>query len=184
MAERKLPRPITEYEQKYLDCLEGRRPALEALLRRVGFFWEDARDAAQEAIIEAAKLIKDQAVESLRNRWQWLREVAINKARTICRNHWQGWVALDPDKLAIYPPTTDEENDHYAAVNWVFDRLPPNQRELVEYCYIQGHSYREAAEQFNVSLGSVTNRLRAALVFMRSELSSKPEFSRSARASN
>jgi RNA polymerase sigma factor (sigma-70 family) len=174
---------LSEYAQKYLDCLERRRPQLEELLHRIGFSWEVATEAAQDALIEAAKLIQAGTVETIRDRWRWLRTVGIRKARTICRGRWHGWRPLDPNIPAPDPFVADEEDHRYASIRSAFDRLPPHLRELAVFCYIQEHSYREAAEQFNIKLGVVSRRLRRVRDLMRSELCKLPEFSARAGAS-
>jgi hypothetical protein len=63
---------LSAYEQEYLDCLERRRAELEELLHRSGFSREVAMAGAQDAIIQAAKLIEARAVETLEDRWKWL----------------------------------------------------------------------------------------------------------------
>ena len=169
-----MAKSLSDYEREYLDCLERRRSHLVAFLYRLGFSWEDSCDAAQEAIIEGAKLVQSRTVESLRDRWAWLRGVAVKKARQNCRNHWTGWVPLDPDKLFIDPFADKAEDGRLAKLYAAIDHLPVDLRELVTFCYLQGGSYREAMARFNLGINVVTARLRTARELLRSELDTLP----------
>jgi RNA polymerase sigma factor (sigma-70 family) len=52
----------------------------------------------------------------------------------------------------------------------VLDRLPENQRFVVEYLYLKGYSQSELAEEFNIPLGTVKTRLRLGMMELRSFL--------------
>lgn len=52
----------------------------------------------------------------------------------------------------------------------VLNRLPEDQRFVVEYLYLQGYTQSELAEEFNIPLGTVKTRLRMAMVELRSIL--------------
>jgi hypothetical protein len=95
---------LSAYEQEYLDFLEGRRGELEEWLHRSGFSWEDDMVAAQDAIIQAAKLIAARAVETLEDRWKWLRAVAVCKGHSN-RLRWRKSLPLD---LCNPPPLPEE----------------------------------------------------------------------------
>lgn len=173
------------YEQRYLECLEWRRPELERLLRRIGFSVQVARDATEEAIREAVKLIGYHAVETLRDRWAWLRKVAICKARSICGSRWYSILQLDTQIVTVQSSREDDETeaDCYAAVRAAFDHLAPDRRELFAYVYLDGHTYSEAVERFNLCLGVISRRLAEAREQLRSELIQLPEFRARADAS-
>lgn len=176
------------YAQKYLDCLEWRWPQLVALLHRTGFHWQDAEDAAQLATIVAVRVIAAQAVERLGDRWHWLIGVALNKARDIRRSRRYRWVSLDPDALdalTVDPVAPNDDDDfppRLGLVRSAIDRLPPNLRELFDFVYLEGHSYREAKERFNIGLGTVSRRLHETREMLRSELSGLPELGARAAA--
>jgi RNA polymerase sigma factor (sigma-70 family) len=169
----------SECAQKYVACLEMRRPQLVALLHRIGFSWQDAEDAAQQAMIEAVKLIEAEAVESLQDRWAWLIAVAHNKARAV-RRQQKHWLPLDPDALAVDPFAAGEDEEelpvHLALARSAFDRLPRRLKEIFTYVYLEGNSYREAAHQFRVGPGVVSRQLRQARDLLRSELTVLPQF--------
>lgn len=55
-------------------------------------------------------------------------------------------------------------------VRQVLDRLPPEQREVLELCYVAGLSGSEASSRLGVPLGTVKSRVAAALGKLRTEL--------------
>jgi RNA polymerase sigma-70 factor (ECF subfamily) len=55
-------------------------------------------------------------------------------------------------------------------VKAAFDRLPENFRTLVLLVYVEGLTYREAAEALNVPVGTVMSRLSRARGLLRLEL--------------
>jgi RNA polymerase sigma factor (sigma-70 family) len=163
----------SEDARQYLDCLERRRPHLVALLHGIGFSWDDAEDAAQQAIIEALALIKAEVVESIQNRWAWLIAVAHNKACVIGRRQ-KRWLPLDDDAIETRPIEAWEEKEDrqacIAAVRSAIERLPLKFRETVTYCYLEGHTYAEAAVRFQIGHGAVRRRLQTARAMLYSRL--------------
>ncbi|HEY7389025.1 MAG TPA: sigma factor-like helix-turn-helix DNA-binding protein [Bryobacteraceae bacterium] len=171
--------------QEYLECLRWREPQLEALLRQAGFSAQVAVDAVQNALFVAYQVIAARKVEQLgERRWPWLIRVALNKGRDIHRTRWHGWIPLVEHACAIHPFAEKERPAHLAAVDAAFDRLPPDLKELVAFCYMEDHSYSEAVERFKISLGVVSRRLQNASDIMRSELCSFLECSARAAASS
>lgn len=55
-------------------------------------------------------------------------------------------------------------------VRTAIDRLPPEQRDLVGLIMLEGHTYREAAELFDVPIGTVMSRLSRAKAALAREL--------------
>lgn len=164
---------LSEYEQEYLNCLDRRRPQLEALLRGMGFRPQLAKDAVDEAIAEALKLVAAREVERLDDRWAWLRTVGVNKARSICHSRWHGRKSLDDRTFVIIPGNDAEEckSKLCQTVRSVVDRLPPELRDLVSYVYLEGHTYAEAMERFGWSRSAIHGRLYRVRKILRSKLS-------------
>src|SRR5262249_33230604 len=143
-------------------------------------------DAGQQAIVEAWKLIKADAVDSLDSRWAWLILVARNKARTIRRQH-RRWRAIASDAAVAMPLVArEDENEpvHFALVRSAFDRLPHRLQEVFTFVCLEGNSYRAAAAQFGVSPGIISRRLGKAREQLRTELCSLPEFRARAETTN
>ena len=155
-----LPSPAPLFE-----CLVARRSELVAMLTRMGFGEEDAEDAAQEAIIRGIEAIKTGAVERIRNRKAWLREVARNAAITMLRRN-RAYLSIDSIEVPSTPSedaqVEDHRNDSIAVVRKAIAQLPELTRPLVVFCYLESHTYREARDHFQVKLGTVNGRLTAA----------------------
>src|SRR4051812_7388067 len=134
---------------------EQARPHLEALLRQLGFSPEDAMDAAQEAIIEAA-LLGDAVVE-LRDRLVWLRTVAVRKAHTLRRRK-----RLQPLEEDIAIPSPVERWIERESVRSAVERLPATLRDVVVYRYLEEHTHAQAMDRFNLSDGALRRRLEDA----------------------
>jgi len=52
----------------------------------------------------------------------------------------------------------------------VLERLPNEQKFVVEYLYLKGYTQTELAEEFKIPLGTVKTRLRLAMIELRSIL--------------
>ncbi len=52
----------------------------------------------------------------------------------------------------------------------VLRQLTPDQQFVVEYLYLKGYTHTELAEEFDIPLGTVKTRLRAAMMALRSLL--------------
>ena len=48
--------------------------------------------------------------------------------------------------------------------------LNQNQRDLIEFAYFKGYSQSELSEHFNIPLGTVKTRMRAAMMQLRDKL--------------
>lgn len=52
----------------------------------------------------------------------------------------------------------------------VLDKLPEEQRFVIEHLYLKGFTQSELAEEFNIPLGTVKTRTRLALIELRTIL--------------
>ena len=48
--------------------------------------------------------------------------------------------------------------------------LPPEQRQLIEAAFFEGHTHSELAQRFGLPLGTVKTRIRAGMLAMRRRL--------------
>lgn len=69
----------------------------------------------------------------------------------------------DPEGLAV----TGEQR---TAIVAALSSLPENQRSLIESAYFEGYTQSELAERFNLPLGTVKTRIRAAMQALRAAL--------------
>lgn len=55
----------------------------------------------------------------------------------------------------------------------VLEKLPAEQKFIVEYLYLKGYTQSELAEEFNIPLGTVKTRTRLAMAALRTILKVK-----------
>ena len=86
----------------------------------------------------------------------WLNEVRSRKVR-------QGQGLVDADAVLVFDGMKDTETNILAAqVLREVQNLPEVQRETVYLVYVEGLTYREAADTLSVPIGTVMSRLAAA----------------------
>ncbi len=103
----------------------------------------------------------------------WLVRIARNRAidrlrsnqvrRRVAEDAPAGDPVEDPEAAAM-------RTERRGVVNRALDRLPPDQRALIETAYFSGLSQSELAARFNLPLGTVKTRVRAALKALREAL--------------
>jgi RNA polymerase sigma-70 factor (ECF subfamily) len=55
-------------------------------------------------------------------------------------------------------------------VKELMDQLNTDQKFIIEYIYFQGYTHSEIAEEFDIPLGTVKSRLRAALQVLKKNI--------------
>ena len=60
-------------------------------------------------------------------------------------------------------------------VKEALERLPLDQRQLIELAYYEGYSQSELAEKFTLPLGTVKSRMRAGMLALRDHFKSMKE---------
>lgn len=86
----------------------------------------------------------------------WLNEVRSRKVR-------QGQGLVDADAVLVFDGLAHTETNIVARqVLTEVQNLPEAQRETVFLVYVEGQTYREAAETLDVPIGTVMSRLAAA----------------------
>jgi RNA polymerase sigma-70 factor (ECF subfamily) len=104
----------------------------------------------------------------------WMINVARNHAidKTRSREVIKSRKTDDIDLLVhkIDRTETGETHTDTIGLTEVLNRLTPDQRFVVDYLYLKGYTHTELAEEFNIPLGTVKTRLRAAMMELRSLL--------------
>ncbi|HVY19936.1 MAG TPA: RNA polymerase sigma factor [Bauldia sp.] len=86
----------------------------------------------------------------------WLNEVRSRKVR-------QGQGLVDADAVLVFDGVRETETNIFAAqVLREVQSLPEMQREAVYLVYVEGLTYREAADTLAVPIGTIMSRLAAA----------------------
>ena len=172
---------------------EGRPEALAALYDRYAAACyglalrilgdrEDAEEAVQDAFVALWRRAGTYDPGQGRA-YSWMLRIARNKAIDGLR---RGGPARRPRQvpqgmpdLAREPGSVEEEADTAELrlpVAGALERLPQDQREVLEMAYLGGLSQREIAESTGVPLGTVKTRTRLALRKLREAL--RPLFSK------
>jgi RNA polymerase sigma-70 factor, ECF subfamily len=142
-------------------------PAHLARLWRYGLALSRSRDAAED-LVQATCLRALERAEQFEpgtrlDRWLFaiLRSVWLNDTRARRIRLGQGEVDAET-ALVVDGEREIETNISAAQVLRAVGGLPEAQREAVLLVYVEGYSYREAADLLDVPIGTIMSRLAAA----------------------
>lgn len=104
----------------------------------------------------------------------WMLNIARNQAidKTRSKEISKGKKTDDIDNFVhkVDQQEFGESSTDAIGLKEVLDRLPQEQRFVVNYLYLQGYTQSELAEEFDIPLGTVKTRLRMAMIELRSIL--------------
>ena len=104
----------------------------------------------------------------------WMLNIARNQAidKTRSKEMSKGKKTDDIDNLVnrIDNQESGELAVDAIGLKEVLERLPKEQKFVVEYLYLKGYTQSELAEEFDIPLGTVKTRLRMAMIELRSIL--------------
>ena len=142
-------------------------PAHLARLWRYGLALSRSRDAAEDLVqatcVRALERADQYEPGTRLDRWLFaiLRSVWLNDARARRIRLGQGLVDAET-ALVVDGQHEIETNISAAEVLRAIGGLPEAQREAVLLVYVEGYSYREAANLIDIPIGTVMSRLAAA----------------------
>lgn len=98
------------------------------------------------------------------------RNLAIDKTRS--REISKDRKTDDIDNLVNRIDRKDqaEQNIEIIGLKEILNRLPDDQRFVVDYLYLKGYTQSELSEEFNIPLGTVKTRARLAMTELRTLL--------------
>lgn len=149
---------------------EAVRTGLEACLARLwryGVFLSgnrpDAEDLVQATCVRALERAHQFEPGTRVDRWLFaiLRSIWLNELRATRTRRGQGLVDAET-ALTFDGILAIETNISAAQVLRRVQSLPEAQREAVLLVYVEGFTYREAAETLGVPIGTIMSRLAAA----------------------
>lgn len=123
---------------------------------------EDAKDAAQDALIVAWHRINQLRDPSLFV--PWLRAIV---ARTCARQRRQRREARDQDALDSAVQPTDDSSDYQSVVASALQRLPPGERDVTVLFYFLGYTAPQIGKLLQLKPGTVGKRLHSARLRIR-----------------
>ena len=101
----------------------------------------------------------------------WMLNIARNQAidKTRSKEMSKGKKTDDIDNLVnrIDNQESGELAVDAIGLKEVLERLPKDQKFVVEYLYLKGYTQSELAEEFDIPLGTVKTRLRLAMIELR-----------------
>lgn len=140
-------------------------------------------DLMQEILIKVVKVIDEGRYTDKGRFLPWLMRIARNRVLDYFRSQKQvkaiteasaGYDILGSASFA--EPSVEESiiSDQTASeVRALVDMLPEEQREVVKMRYFEGLSFKEIAEQTDVSINTALGRMRYALINMRRMIKEK-----------
>ena len=98
----------------------------------------------------------------------WLYTIARNAGDDAARRRQAQWLVDAPDRADSSATPHDETAAKLDAfhLHVCIERLPQNEREIIELAYLKGLSQSEIATELQIPLGTVKTRNRAALVHL------------------
>lgn len=148
-------------------------PRVKAYLMRIGCSAEQAEDLAQDALMKVwrkARLFDPAKASAATWIFTIARNLRIDALRRLAR---PGLDPQDPTFLLDEEPRADDACDRKerdAKIRSAFERLPPNQHEVVALHFFEDEPHSAIAKRLNLPLGTVKSRLRLAFEKIRREL--------------
>jgi RNA polymerase sigma-70 factor, ECF subfamily len=98
----------------------------------------------------------------------WLYTIARNAGYDAARRRQAQWLVEAPDRTDPSPTPEDQTAAKMEAfhLHVAIERLPQNEREVIELAYLKGLSQSEIASELRMPLGTVKTRNRAALLHL------------------
>ncbi len=178
---------LSDYEL-VMEFVNGRESSIEVLIRRhqkrvysyillLVKKQDVAEDIFQETFIKVIKSLKEGRYVDTNRFSSWVMRIAHNLIIDHFRREKQAkMVSKDAYEVDIlnhpkYSDKTVEENIVFEQiltdVRALIDQLPDDQREVVLMRHYAGLSFKEIAEQTNVSINTALGRMRYAIINMR-----------------
>ena len=176
-------------DQALLDAYkQGNRNAISQLLERhsrrirdyVRMMVKDndvAEDLTQEILIKVVKVIDEGRYTDKGRFLPWLMRISHNRVLDYFRSQKQTKTINEAEagynifgSATLAEPSIEESiiSEQIAAdLRALIERLPEEQREVVKMRYYEGLSFKDIAEQTEVSINTALGRMRYALINLR-----------------
>jgi RNA polymerase sigma-70 factor, ECF subfamily len=179
MEVRMNPAEQTTRPQQHLSELRQQigalRPLLYARALRLARSPSRAEDIVQEAMLRALRF--EHQYQAGTNLKAWTSRVLTSVFLTECRKYKRERRAFDAlakePRFAGDASGSGELTGLTQATQKEIRALPKSYRDVIETVDLRGHSYREAAQQLGVPMGTVMSRLHRARKQLASKLVSK-----------
>ena len=122
-----------------------------------------AEDLAQTTVLRALEQASKYQPGTHLDRWLFVmaRRIWLNEVRKTKARNAGGLVPLEETNIPATAPSSETNIFAREVLNKVM-ALPEAQRETVLLVYVEGYSYREAADILDLPIGTVMSRLASA----------------------
>ena len=141
--------------------------ALYGVILKIVGTEEEANDVLQASFVKiwkyAAKYDSKKG-----SPFTWMLNIARNTAIDALRKRQKTPSSPNQAEIADVGVNSGKElNINTIGLKELVDKLPPEQREVLEYLYFRGYTQQEASEALELPLGTVKTRARTALKKLR-----------------
>ena len=124
-----------------------------------------AEDVMQDAFVNIWKKFQtfDPAKGSI---FTWMLNISRNKAiDSLRKSKRMGEVEIQDDisNVGLKDNRNSQLNESTIGVKTMMNKLPPEQRVILDYIYFQGYTQQEVSDELEVPLGTVKSRVRIAM---------------------
>ena len=142
-------------------------PGLERLLLRDLRQKEEARDLVQQTFLQLHRARLDFDPEKRLK--PWLYTIALNLKREHFRRRRRRPEHPDSEEAERQPiaPRGQEQSEARRSVGWALDRIPNDQREVIELHWLAGLSFPELAESIGITVAAAKVRAHRGYVKLR-----------------
>ena len=157
------------------EGIEQHIPQLKRYARAITRNPETADDLVQESLLKA--LTKSHLYKPGTNLRAWLFTILHNQHVSDMRCKARVGVPIDPDDAApaIATRPNQEAGVVMDRVERELNRLPDEQRTLIELVALEGRSYKDVAQTFDLTLGTVKSRIARGRIILRNALEGQYE---------
>ncbi len=129
---------------------------------------EVGHDMLQEAFVKIWRYRKnfDPAKGAL---YTWMLNVTRNHCIDYLRSkrHKNNQQNRELDNHVYALESSNSFDPQHIGLNELINKLPADQKQVIEYSYFQGYTQKEISEEFDIPLGTVKSRAKAALTKLR-----------------
>lgn len=147
--------------------------ALFAVISRIILDSDIAEEVFHDAFIKITRKI-DSYEESKGRLYTWManicRNSAIDKLRSKEISQTTKTNTIDDFVFGLESQSGTMEQVDGIGVRELMNQLNEDQRFIIEYIYFQGYTHSEVSEEFDIPLGTVKSRVRAALQVLKKNL--------------
>lgn len=145
-------------------------PALYGIVHRIVGQEDVAEEVLQDAFVKIWEKISTYDADKGRL-FTWMlnitRNLAIDKLRSKEFTHSSKTDRLDNTVSSMSPTLyVEQQMKDHGLIN-LLHNLSPEQQMIVDLIYFKGYTHSEVAKEFDMPLGTVKTRLRAAIIKLR-----------------